>query len=163
MGLARGFSGVRRGLVALAGLALGGAVALTIPTAFVEALPPGPGPRITADARTNQILVGGTSGEMQAVLKLILDVPVAGTATQSPATTSMRVQVIPVRNARVGHLHEIVQMIANNLPAWNTAEGHRPAIVLDDARSQLVVAGTQKALEEIRALVEALDVAPVAK
>jgi type II secretory pathway component GspD/PulD (secretin) len=124
---------------------------------------PGPGPRVSADTRTNQILVGGTPSEVEAILKLIqgLDVPVetppaaapVATAPQPPSTV-----VLQLEHADGQELARVLQSLANMSMLWNTPEGVRPAFLAGPRPNLLVVAAPEKSMAAIRALVASLDV-----
>jgi hypothetical protein len=120
------------------------------------------GPRITSDARTNQLLIGGSPSEMQAVLKLIegLDVPVEAQAAATAATpVATNAYVLTLRNGRAQDLARVLQNVVQSSNVWIAPDGMRPSFVPEPNSNLLVVAAHEKSMPGIRALVESLDVA----
>lgn len=126
--------------------------------------PPAP-PRITPDGRTNQILLGGTTADVEAVLELIkgLDVPVKSDRVESaPATAPKTVHVLRLKHAEAMELSNVLQQVASHTPGWWTVDGGRPVLIPDPHRNALIVVASDEALTAVRALVETLDTAPAA-
>jgi type II secretory pathway component GspD/PulD (secretin) len=116
-----------------------------------------PGPRVTPDSRTNQLLVAGTAAEIRDALEVIkgLDVEVQRTAP-APAMP-IAAQVIPLRSARAQELANVLQNVVNSSHLWRAPDGSRPSFTADGRTNALVVTGSESALAAVRELVRSLD------
>jgi type II secretory pathway component GspD/PulD (secretin) len=114
--------------------------------------------RVTADVRTNQLVVSGAPNEVEALLQLVkgLDVPLE----TPPAATPVAAQVIPLRSARAQQLAQVLTAIANSSAVWTAPDGTRPAFVADQATNSVIVSAPERALTAIRDMVRALDPEP---
>lgn len=116
---------------------------------------PNEGPRITADARTNQLLVRGTAAELEEVQRLLqgLDTPIT-----PPAPVAA--YVIPLRRARADRVANLLANLAQaSGPLWAAGDGRgpRPAFLGDERTNSLIVSATERAIPAIRELVKQLD------
>lgn len=113
--------------------------------------------RVTADVRTNQLVLSGVASEVEALLQLVkgLDVPL-----ETPAATPVAAQVLPLRTARAQDLAQVLQAVANSSALWMAADGTRPSFVADRATNSLVVSAPERTLVQIRDMVKALDPEP---
>jgi type II secretory pathway component GspD/PulD (secretin) len=115
--------------------------------------------RVTADVRTNQLVVSGAANEVEALLQLVkgLDVPIEN----PPPATPVAAQVIPLRTARARDLAQVLQAVANSTALWTAADGTRPSFVADPSTNSLIVSAPERTLGPIRDMVKALDPEPL--
>ena len=131
-----------------------------------QAHTPPAGPRINFDARTNQLLLGGSAAEIEAALKLIEGLDVAVEASAPIASTTSAPQsahVLTLKHAKAQDLANVLRAVVNSSVVWIGPDGNRPSFTPDPATNVLVVAAPEKSMPAIRALVESLDVAPPAR
>ena len=117
------------------------------------AVTPPVAPRIVADERTNRVLVTGTTGDIAAVKAVIalLDISVSKVETQSV--------VIPLH-----HIAAAEAAIALSTLTRATQELHggprseMPVVISHQQTNALLVSGSARAIQEIRALLAGMDV-----
>jgi type II secretory pathway component GspD/PulD (secretin) len=113
--------------------------------------------RVTADGRTNQLVVSGGASEVEAMLVLVkgLDVPL-----DTPATTPVAAHVITLRTARAQSIASVLQTVAQSSMIWTSPDGTRPSFVADSSTNSLVITAPERTLGAIRDMVRALDPEP---
>jgi len=114
----------------------------------------GGGPIIVPEPITNTVLVRGTPRQIEDLRRLIgaLDIPEAAPGSADAVT---RVELLPLKNAKVADVVKLLQEVYGK-----DAKTHR--LGADERTNTLVVNGQPRLLDEIKALVNKLDV-PVPK
>jgi type II secretory pathway component GspD/PulD (secretin) len=115
------------------------------------AQPPLSAPRITADERTNQVLVSGTDAQIakvEAALGL-LDVLVP---TSKQEAHVVELEHVPAQEAAVA-----LNMIMRGNELWRGG-GAAPNVVALARKNALLISASQQAFEEIKALIARMDV-----
>ncbi len=108
-------------------------------------------PRITADARTNRILVTGNESEVNQVKATIalLDIPVP-----APEVTAHLIALSHIdANSTAGALNNL---IATSRGLWASG-GARPTVIAHGERNALLIAASEADLVKIRRLVAEMD------
>lgn len=136
-----------------------------------------PEPRIMADARTNQIIVYGIQSDIDEIKKVVqhLDVPIF--------IHNDRVHVIRLKNLEAEETAEVLTTLIEaasvfgadqsatsgrtqggrvapqgGQPAEDISQEQKPAVVADIKSNSLIIAATQRQFEEIKRVVEKIDI-----
>ena len=114
-----------------------------------------PGPRIQADARTNQVLVSGTAQDVRRVEEAIrtLDVPLQGAPTSA--------FLIPLRHIDAPEAAMALQALISASPSlWRgpAPAADRPSVVAHEETNALLVCADSEVVSAIREFVQAMDV-----
>jgi type II secretory pathway component GspD/PulD (secretin) len=111
-------------------------------------------PRITADERTNRILVTGSDSEVEAVQKVIaiLDVPVL--------SASVRAQVIRLKHIDATVAAEVLNAFIRRSPGLWDAGGPEPGIVAHQEAAALLVSASRSDTDALLQLIAELDKDP---
>ena len=112
-------------------------------------------PRITADPRTNMLLLTGTADQLEAVKKAIslLDVPVL--------FPEQNAHLLRLKNIDAGDAaRALTQLIMTAPGAWGSSTAHpvRPSVVAHDETNSLLISGSEGDYTKLRRLVEEMDV-----
>jgi type II secretory pathway component GspD/PulD (secretin) len=123
-------------------------------------------PRITADRRTNRVLVTGSDEAVEAVRAALalLDVPVPGAPAKAlAASPSLHVALVHLEHARADDAaNRLMNLMQQTRGAWD--RDFRPGVVPDERTNSLLVSGDADALARLREIVALLDVpAPAAR
>jgi type II secretory pathway component GspD/PulD (secretin) len=115
----------------------------------------GAGPRIQADARTNQVLVSGTPQDVRRVEDAIrtLDVPI-----DAGSTRAFR---IPLTNVRADATAQVLRNLFESSPTlWRAGgqPGSRPTVLAHPETNSLIVSASDETIAAIRRFVQELDV-----
>ena len=108
-------------------------------------------PRITADARTNRILVTGNESEVKQVKATIalLDIPVP-----APAVSAQLITLSHIGAGRAANT--LNSLIGSSRGLWASG-GARPSVIAHDERNALLIAASEADLVKIRRLVAEMD------
>ena len=125
--------------------------------------PPQGAPRITADARTNQLLVSGSPSQVEAVTAAIqkIDVPVHHAKVVSQTVQLIRLAHIRADEAAMA-LSQLFMGALMVQPASMAAVA-RPSIVPHDQTNSLLISASDTQVATIRALVTEMDQSQVEK
>ena len=138
------------------------------PEAAVQAGRPAPAtgsepraPRISADARTNRLLVTGSASDVEAVRAAValldIELPAPQAAPAAPSRGPAAVIVVHLEHAVAEEAAQrLLQLVAQSRDTWGRTQ--RPAIVADPRTNSLLLSAEAAALERLRDLVGALDV-----
>ena len=109
-------------------------------------------PRITADARTNQILVTGDDAQIEAVKSAItmLDLPVP--------VPSVSATLIRLKHIEAGRAASTLMSLAHGSSFLWSASGVKPAVVAHSETNALLVSAAKPDLAQIKQLVAEMDV-----
>ncbi|MDJ0521628.1 MAG: secretin N-terminal domain-containing protein [Planctomycetota bacterium] len=114
-------------------------------------IPQASAPRITADKRTNRILVTGDDAEIKQVQEAIalLDTPVP-----APETEAFYVRMKHVSADEVASV--LGQLIAGSPHLW-ASSGARPAVIADEQTNALVISASKEDFAKMELLITKLD------
>ncbi len=115
---------------------------------------------VMADERSNTLVVLGTAGERERLLKLLrqLDQPVKAERSNT--------QIVFLKNAQADQLLPVLEAIlqkykiapAGGAPAAGGASQHLPVVVANKPLNALVISATADIAKELRSTIEQLDV-----
>ena len=111
----------------------------------LDALLPGKGLRITADVRSNSVLVSGSEEELKIVEALLLRLDDSKT-TQAKSNGPV-FEVMTVRPANAQSIQEAVRIVGRDV-----------RVAFDPRASRLLVSGDEAGVERLRNLIKVLDV-----
>ena len=111
-------------------------------------------PRITADTRTNTLLLTGTGAQIDTVKHAItlLDVPVSQPSFRTHFRRMKNVDASRAANA-------LIQLISSSPSQWGRGESMagRPSVVHHDETDAVIVSGTEEDVERLLRLLDHMD------
>ncbi len=118
-------------------------------------------PRITADARTNRILITGTEAEVKqvqaAIALLDIAVPTAAVPARQAKAPTVSAHVIRLSHAQAAQTARALTQLIRSSPALSAGGATRPTVVPHDETNALLVSASDADLIWIRAILRDLD------